>query len=315
MKPNKKIIEKLKILSELSYDNQVGISEKGNYFVRLSKPTKVDTTVELKPLTITRGTYNKMFVKRPIKYETHQHMVLMNKNGKIMLGQPKNSPNGFRKGCYWEVVTTSNFHKKARWMTCEGKDPIEFRKNMVKLVFCNSKAKWLLDMPFWILERGIDHRIVLNYASLTEMRKDLGYQFITDKIFLNLLTHIKQEDVDPFASEDEDDTSPTKQKRPVNKDFVSNLFTIILYGKFFSLQSRKNLIIVLLNLVANKSDKDLRYCFDDLSNDMTNYIKRRKADGKAPIELPNNFKDLVTDLTAELAADDSVDQEDEDLPF
>lgn len=297
-KPNKKLIEKLRLFSELSYDGIIRISESGNYFVRTSGPTIVDIQQEFRPEIITRGTYNKLLSKIPVKYEVHQNMLMLTKTGKLLLGKPKGTTSAYKRGIKWETINTRNFRKNAYWIRIDGKEQEQTRKIIQKIIFQNSKSKWLLDKKFFTLEDGLHHRILYNYKSITEMRRDLGYGFLTDKTFEGLFTH------------------GTEEESLYN--YCTFIFDIILFGKLFSEKSRKNLVIVLLSIFAKNEHHNRWDVLSELNIDFTNYIKKRKIDNKPFVELPNDLKNLTKALSPLITnsnTDDDDDEEQDELPF
>ena len=308
-KPPKKLLEKLKLFSELSYDNVVRVSESGNYFVRLTGPTKVEFDQEFRPELITRGTYHKLLTKVPIKYETHQSMLMLTKTGKLLLGKAKPTVSSYKAGVVWKSLTIKNYRKDGYWMTIEGKERDDIRKVISKLVFMNSKSKWLLDKPFFTAEEGLFHRILYNYKSLAEMRKDLGYGFLTDKTFESLFTHI----ILPSTKNQDDDWDPDDQNEGSNAKYSTFIFNIILCSKAFSEKSRKNLVMVLLSIFAKHDHRQRWDVIRELCTDFENYFKRRKIDGKPFVELPNDLKSLTKTLAITNLTQD--DDEEEDLPF
>lgn len=315
-KPNKKIIEKLKLLSELSYDNCVTITAKGNYLVRLNEPTKVDVKNLVRPETVTKGTYSKLLTTVHTKYETHQRMLMLTKNGKLLVSKPLPTQHSFTRGVSWTTITPANYRKNRQHLVpytglADYSKEVKISK---ALVFFTSKAKWLLDCPFFTEEGELQHKILLNYSSITELRKDLGYTFLTDKTFKNLLTNLKEVE-DHFKAVGDPVENETKWR---NMSYINKLFNVLLYGKFFSLQSRKNLIIVLLNVLSCQDEHKIDQVLYDLEFDINSYIKMRQVDKKSIVELPSDLKELTLALAK--TEDDEDKQEsdedsEEDLPF
>lgn len=218
-KKQKLFRKKLALLSELSVDNVVNISEQGNYFVKTDRFSKSTEDIEqyYRLGSVRKHNLNKLYTKEIISINKVSNVIMLTKTGKLLI-TGKSSPSRYRTLLRFSVITVSNYHKFIHYVT----NPSKF----TELVYLNKKAEWLKDKSYNIFP------LIRQFKSINEFKKYLGYSFLTDKRFESLFNR---------SIEINGKTS----------FFYSNelIFEIIVSGYLTTESSRKKLVMNILQLI------------------------------------------------------------------
>lgn len=269
--------KKLELLSELSVDNVVNISEKGNYFVNLESFSTPYNIIKKKFdfNSITKNTISNLFTEKEIKIPHKGNILLLNKQGKLYCTH-RNGGNKYKTNFKFNQITLSNYWKYNYF-------PRGKYNFFIDLVYLNKKCAWLKDKSY--AHSGL--HLLKQYSSLNEFKKHLGYSFLTDKRFEGLFNNYVEQD-----------------NKVIYHDFNQSIIELLILGKLTTEQSRKFIVINILEML-----------FEENTYSYLNIIKKTISDNFDAFKKGLVIQNTCNKTINYGQSIQSTQEDDEDLPF
>ncbi len=277
--------KKLELFSQLSVDNVVNISDNGNYYVNLDNSTGTKNIVKIKYdfTNITKNTIDKIFTEKELLIPNHSNKLILTKTGKLTL-MHRWGGNKYKSNFVFVNLSVNNYYKNLSYFGGDYTTTIIKREKIFKdLIFLNKKCEWLKDKSYFSRNTSL----LKQYSSLSEMKKHLGYSFLSDSRFEGL-----------FSSYEEKDN--IKSYHFYNEIILS----LIVLGKLTTLECRKFLIInILESLTEQFPNKYL--------SSLIEIVKNNFEDFKKGLVIQNTYYKTINYDTSTTSTQD----EQEGLPF
>lgn len=167
---------KLELLSQLSCNDVVNISENGNYWIYTQKWTWNSPVIKHTVKNVTKKTIckigNQTIIGKSSTYEVG-YIVMVTKTGRVLVGLPFRNRFGFTKYQFKNVsVNYKNFSIFSN----------SIREDLfLQLLYVNKKSSYILQYP-----NLNNFAIFKQFKNISEVRKYFGYTFISLDTFIKV---------------------------------------------------------------------------------------------------------------------------------